>query len=656
MAFEKTINLTGTEVCVKINGKNCDVRNDSNATVYVSRYGGIAPDADEVLSVPAGQAVKYCGLLGVVYLLGTGKVQICGNNNSSPVFKYAAAPSGVGGVSGETLNIQNSAEFPLLEMKLYGKSTQGHASHGGTPLGKNLIEGSQDFSGSWIYPWTTADETYNGLVVKKNTGAWNGTSKKLYAQKGKTYTLSLYAKKDVDGAAYLYNVPVPNMLITPIASFDDTAETVSLTTEWQRVSFSFKCTESGYMAPRIEKDSEDTIFVCGYQLEESPEMTDYEPYMCAPNPSCPVPIVSVGDDGELKVQSCGKNLYEGSQDWSGTWNNSSNWTTDEELYEGLVVKKTSTHGFGGLFKTIHVVAGQTYTFSCMVRSDTEGTRIGIYWNYASEQAGIALPRAVSKTLNISTEWTQISITATCTRSGWINARVEKTVASDAYLYICGYQLEVGETATAYEPYTGSTASITSFLPLCGKDGVYDELIYRPNGTGKAIKNIRVKKLDSSLEFIIPATSVTTKQGCFWVNNFFDGAVPVNSAKEIANILCTHASATTANQILFGDITGIAQANGYTLYLNFGAEYNSVEAIKEFVSNNDVYILYRLSNPEEIELTAEEMAQLYKLYSHNGVTNIFNDEGAEMAVKYCNSQPISDAYLPIIKAAQSSDNG
>ena len=97
MASEKTILLTGAEQEVKLSGQNCDIRNDSADTVYISRNPNIVPDADGVVSVPVGQAAKYYSIRGSVYLLGTGKVQLCGNDYGYLVFKCAATSSGEGG-------------------------------------------------------------------------------------------------------------------------------------------------------------------------------------------------------------------------------------------------------------------------------------------------------------------------------------------------------------------------------------------------------------------------------------------------------------------------------------------------------------------------------------------------------------------------------
>ena len=97
MVMYKTIVLDGTEQKVNIMGQNCDIRNDSADTVYASRMPEIVAGADGVLTIPAGQAATLLDSIDTVYLLGTGTVQLCGNNYSNLVFKCAASSSGGGG-------------------------------------------------------------------------------------------------------------------------------------------------------------------------------------------------------------------------------------------------------------------------------------------------------------------------------------------------------------------------------------------------------------------------------------------------------------------------------------------------------------------------------------------------------------------------------
>lgn len=94
----KTLALTGTEQKVVLAGQNCDIRNDSTDIVYASAEAGITSGADGVLSIPAGQAAKLLDCRGVLHILGTGSVMMCGNDYSELVFKSAASASGGGGV------------------------------------------------------------------------------------------------------------------------------------------------------------------------------------------------------------------------------------------------------------------------------------------------------------------------------------------------------------------------------------------------------------------------------------------------------------------------------------------------------------------------------------------------------------------------------
>ena len=128
---EKTITLTGTEQRVELEGQNCDLRNDGAGVVYISRCPGVEPDADGVVSVPPGQAVKYCGLFGAVYLLGEGKVLLCGNDYSTPVFRGAttSAGSGEGGVSQTYVDMQDANTLNKAKViRLMTKQWKNHAA------------------------------------------------------------------------------------------------------------------------------------------------------------------------------------------------------------------------------------------------------------------------------------------------------------------------------------------------------------------------------------------------------------------------------------------------------------------------------------------------------------------------------------------------
>ena len=148
----------------------------------------------------------------------------------------------------------------------------------------------------------------------------------------------------------------------------------------------------------------------------------------------------------------GKNLYEGSQDWSGTWANDSEWLTDTQTYNGLVVKKKSS-AWAGLYKEINVEAGKTYTFSCYVKSESD-RQVSLYLSNGTATVSIGYYN-----FRPLTTWARYSLRFSVTTSGTIKPRVENNQNIDgSYTYICGYQLEESTTMTDYEPYTGGIPS------------------------------------------------------------------------------------------------------------------------------------------------------------------------------------------------------
>lgn len=95
----KTIVLTGAEIRADYSGgTNAWLRNDGTATVYASTAPGVTANADGVVSIPAGQAVRIDGACRTVYLLGTGSVQLVGSDYTACPFKTSTSAGGESGV------------------------------------------------------------------------------------------------------------------------------------------------------------------------------------------------------------------------------------------------------------------------------------------------------------------------------------------------------------------------------------------------------------------------------------------------------------------------------------------------------------------------------------------------------------------------------
>ena len=190
------------------------------------------------------------------------------------------------------------------------------------------------------------------------------------------------------------------------------------------------------------------------QLESGSTVTDFEPYVGgspSPSPDYPQDIRVVKGDNTIKAT--GKNLIEGSQDFSGVWNNSQKWETDTNSYNDLIVKKNQGT-WNGINKEIYITAG-TYTFSIYAKSDSERTAF-IYLGGTLTSDNL-VPQ--SKQLNLTTEWQRYDVTFTSNASGAIKPRLENpTYISNNYTYVCGYQLQQGNL-TEYQPYQEQTYPI-----------------------------------------------------------------------------------------------------------------------------------------------------------------------------------------------------
>ena len=94
----KTVELTGTEMKVEgLDGKNTAIYNKSSAAVYASCTPNVTPNADGVMEVPAGGYRGLNDTCGIIYLLGTGKVELIGTDDSVNFRQPSSSASSGGG-------------------------------------------------------------------------------------------------------------------------------------------------------------------------------------------------------------------------------------------------------------------------------------------------------------------------------------------------------------------------------------------------------------------------------------------------------------------------------------------------------------------------------------------------------------------------------
>lgn len=347
-----------------------------------------------------------------------------------------------------------------------------------------------------------------------------------------------------------------------------------------------------------------------------------------PTPEMPVPIESVGDDGAVEVTSCGKNLLE-NKAGSATINGITFAVNNDK---SITINGTATaSGLHTINSNFSTKAGEKYTISTSANKTTSIPNATVSVISSATIAAVWFSNAKPAVFDGRLEPLHIGI-------WWDNGAVFENV-------IIYPQIEVGDTATTYEPYSTVSAEITTALPLRGipvltGDGNYtdtngkrwvcDELIVNADGTGKIIKRTWKETLTQGFEEI-------TIAGMNLKRTIPKKAIAEGQHKGFCNCFNANASLESGNNICRFD---------YNVIYIRADEYSASE-LTEYAKENPITVVYILNTPEEIELSAAEMAELMQLQTFNGVTNIYNDEGAEMTLKFATNPLLSEYVKPVV---------
>lgn len=189
----------------------------------------------------------------------------------------------------------------------------------------------------------------------------------------------------------------------------------------------------------------------------------------------------------------------------------------------------------------------------------------------------------------------------------------KIIYIDIYVKFDEIQLEVGDTATAYEPYTEQRVNITLPQPLYQNDianvesGNYD--YYLKQKTGNTLNNISVQLVKSKTALIvIPKVSNGFPQTKFSCDcNMFESKVGSISGQEDDEEFIN------------------SESSMYSIYINVKKDrlttYDTAGAV-EFITNSNMIISYPDTTPTTQPIPPEDLAKLKSLKTEQGINNIF----------------------------------
>jgi hypothetical protein len=321
------------------------------------------------------------------------------------------------------------------------------------------------------------------------------------------------------------------------------------------------------------------------QVELGTEATSYEPYVGgqpSPSPDYPQEIKRVVNP-TMKV--CGKNLFDKNNCYDNKW--------IKDLQGNLGISN-------GFFTTNHIFVKKGAT----VAIRKTGTARRGYFN-------------ISKTKFTYTESTNTTFTAI--EDCWLMVSCNKAITP-----IEDFQIELGSTPTAYEPYHEQTVTLPYTLnaipvssggnvTINGQQYVSD---YVDVERGKLVRMVG----ECVISDMNQITRITTNT--FFVYGMDDVFVISDNSDDIARLQTTK----------YQGVALVDRTDNKYIYRCWLSTHDNLKPIA-FHSNtddlsafkNEVYgtrIIYQLANPTEIDLTPEEIAAFKSLATYYPVTNIF----------------------------------
>lgn len=436
------------------------LKNLGDSTLYVSANPNPIAEKDDVAELPAKGAVSVETDEGKIYVLGAGKVEIHRTNSKFCPFDWQSSGSGGGGGGGSitvdselsdtsTNPLQNkvtTAAINEVNSTLETKSDINHIhdiSASGNPVVMDNLQGGIPFSEMTVsgknlltYPYNETTKTVNGITFTDNgdgTITANGT-----ATANATFRIDKDFGFEKEGNYFLSGCPSGGGIDSFYINWfqNHTGVTIKNYNDYGSgiiIPYQHIFSENNSLAIAIIAGTTVNNLVFRPQLELGDTATEYEP-----------PITGRG----LTVNVSGKNLIPYPYNRaSGTYNGIELIVHDDGRFDmsGTATASFAILVFANGVKPIYLSGGQTYTISCNTPYDFSKFNLSarLYRADGNYTAIIKFP-----TTFVAKEGEYL------TSALWINSDVSVS-AKNVEL-----QLEIGSTATPYEPYNGTEYNIT----------------------------------------------------------------------------------------------------------------------------------------------------------------------------------------------------
>ena len=324
-----------------------------------------------------------------------------------------------------------------------------------------------------------------------------------------------------------------------------------------------------------------------------------------PTPDSPVPIDVVTGEQTVKVE--GKNLFD----------------KDNATVINAYITVAGALGASGLDRTllIPIRPSTTYTISA--------ERVGQVSGQPSDDfAGTLISSSTTPTIGSSGTrifggvgyYDSINFTFTTdSTQNWLALKISNINRSDYDGTLATVQLELGSTATTYEPYQGQSYTIDLDTLELAKIGTYQDRIYKEDGKWYIEKQVG-KHLLKRTDSWTPGSSNTYY--CVAITDYAtSGNIPLYAGltgrTNVAGIIA--AQNMPDNSCAFISQSGETTPRFYVK----STSWSAYSDLATWLDNNPNYVYYALATPTTTEITDETLlSQLNFIASlYEGVNNI-----------------------------------
>lgn len=490
-------------------------------------------------------------------------------------------------VEGELVTVDDSYPSAALSLTVDGKSTQV------TTTGKNLLNPNVAVNANG---WLRRRLTGNGYGTVQSSGGTNCNIFLVPLEDGQSLT---YSRGGILKPGFHFAWTTDETL--EIGSVLNNI--VTLTNYSTRV---FTNTTGGLVYAGVAASVNSAIFdnpsyleLAGAQLEYATALTSYEPYsggVASPSPNWPQEIESVNDP---TIYVLGKNLTSEIEQGSvSSYQDDVASTTICRLPASFDLEALA----GSTVTCIGEVSGGTFEWDLAYLFET---RSRYSYRHASGVSLSVPADAHDLRLVVST-----SEGIAVTPSDFSNV-----------------QLEIGSTATDYEPYSGDVAQLQDITLRSLPDGTKDELhltYIRPSTREgwawygrELVKRIDTKAWSTGFGQYHPNSSGHPRVRLSVGSNAKNGA---------ANNLCNRFvyNSSTYNYGTYGDY----YISGNYAYFILDDSIESIEAANTWLAEHPINLQYKLITPTSVNLEPIELPAM-----QSGTTNIWSDPSTNLSVTY-----------------------